>query len=261
MERFVRIVSLVPSLTETLFALGLTSDEVVGRTAWCIHPKNIVDDVMVIGGTKTPNLGKIRNLNPDLIVMDKEENPLTVYQTLKKEGYTIFVSEVTSPDDVPQMLQELGKMCNKESVGIELAAKCRESLDSLAQRESTTRTVPLIWHEPLMAVSPSKYPGAILTAVGFNVVDTEPQGNGYPEISIREFIEHEIELILLTSEPHNFSTEEGISIAEKIMSAGGVSPEVIHIDGEDLTWFGSRTASALSKLADFRTHVFKTMSK
>ena len=86
-----RIVSLVPSLTETLFALGLTSDEVVGRTAWCIHPKNIVDDVMVIGGTKTPNLNKIRNLEPDLIVMDKEENPLEIYQTLQNEGFTIFV--------------------------------------------------------------------------------------------------------------------------------------------------------------------------
>jgi len=63
-----RIVSLVPSLTETLFALGLTSDEVVGRTSWCIHPKNMIRDVMVIGGTKTPNLGKIR----------KEENALWV---------------------------------------------------------------------------------------------------------------------------------------------------------------------------------------
>ena len=57
-----RIVSLVPSLTETLFALGLTSDEVVGRTSWCIHPKNMIRDVMVIGGTKTPNLGK-KSLN------------------------------------------------------------------------------------------------------------------------------------------------------------------------------------------------------
>ena len=71
-----RVVSLVPSLTETLFALGLTTKEVVGRTPWCIHPQDMVDHVMVVGGTKTPNLAKIRSLNPDLIVMDKEENPL-----------------------------------------------------------------------------------------------------------------------------------------------------------------------------------------
>jgi len=259
LEGFVRIVSLVPSLTETLFALGLTCDEVVGRTAWCIHPKNIVDDVMVIGGTKTPNLGKIRKLNPDLIVMDKEENPFSVYQTLTDEGYTIFVSEVTSPNDVPRMLQELGKVCNKESVGEELASKCKDSLESLSQNKPSVKTVPLIWHKPLMAVSPSKYPGAILTSVGFNVVNTKPQGNGYPEISIEDFIEHEIELILLTSEPHNFSTEEGVSIVEKIVSAGGVSPKVAHIDGEDLTWFGSRTSSALTRLVNFRVQVLEKM--
>ena len=66
-----RVVSLVPSLTQTLFDLGLSTDEVVGRTPWCIHPAGKVDQVMVIGGTKTPNLDKIRRLKPDLIVMDK----------------------------------------------------------------------------------------------------------------------------------------------------------------------------------------------
>ena len=75
-----RIVSLVPSLTLTLFDLGLTSNEIVGRTPWCIHPAEKVSEVMVVGGTKTPNLNKIRKLKPDLIVMDKEENPLDVYE-------------------------------------------------------------------------------------------------------------------------------------------------------------------------------------
>ena len=104
-----RVVSLVPSLTDTLFALGLTNKEVVGRTPWCIHPREMVEQVMVVGGTKTPNVGKIRSLQPDLIVMDKEENPLEIYQTLQNEGFTIFVSEVESPRDVPKMLRDLGK--------------------------------------------------------------------------------------------------------------------------------------------------------
>ncbi|MGB0700444.1 MAG: ABC transporter substrate-binding protein, partial [Candidatus Poseidoniaceae archaeon] len=110
-----RVVSLVPSLTQTIFDLGLTTDEVVGRTPWCIHPKEKVEQVMVIGGTKTPNLNKIRSLKPDLIVMDREENPLEIYQTLANEGFTIFVSEVESAQDVPKMLRELGKACNRES--------------------------------------------------------------------------------------------------------------------------------------------------
>ena len=187
-----RVVSLVPSLTDTLFALGLTKNEVVGRTPWCIHPRELVEQVMIVGGTKTPNLGKIRSLKPDLIVMDKEENPLPVYRELIAEGFTIFVSEVKSPSDVPQMLRELGKACGKDAAGDALALICQDSLNSLKKSTRSARTVPLIWHKPLMAVSPNKYPGAILCEVGFEVIDTNPQSNGYPEISFEEFIKHKI---------------------------------------------------------------------
>ena len=75
-----RIVSLVPSLTLTLFDFGLTSESIVGRTPWCIHPKDDVDDVQVVGGTKTPTLSKIKAARPDLVVMDRDENPKAVYE-------------------------------------------------------------------------------------------------------------------------------------------------------------------------------------
>ena len=127
-----RIISLVPSLTQTLFDLGLTYEEVVGRTPWCIHPKEKVEHVMVIGGTKTPNLNKIRSLEPDLIVMDREENPLEIYQTLADEGYNIYVSEVESPKDVPKMLRELGTACDRQSAGEQLALLCEDSLNQIS---------------------------------------------------------------------------------------------------------------------------------
>lgn len=244
-----RVVSLVPSLTQTLFDLGLTTDEVVGRTPWCIHPKDKVEQVMIVGGTKTPNLNKIRNLEPDLIVMDKEENPLEIYQTLQNEGFTIFVSEVESPRDVPKMLRDLGKACGRDSTGEQLALLCEDSLRQIPSTTLRLRTVPLIWYEPLMAVGPTKYAGAILSLVGFDIIDTHPNGNGYPEVSIDDFVKHEIELILLTSEPHEFTLEEGDGIAANIVKAGGKAPLVKLIDGEDLTWFGSRTESALRHLS------------
>ena len=247
-----RVVSLVPSLTQTLFDLGLTTDEVVGRTPWCINPKDKVEQVMIVGGTKTPNLNKIRNLEPDLIVMDKEENPLEIYQTLQSEGFIIFVSEVESPRDVPKMLRDLGNACGRDSAGEQLALLCEESLDQLSTVGKKLRTVPLIWYEPLMAVSPQKYAGAILSEVGFDVIDTHPEGNGYPEVSVDDFIEHDIELILLTSEPHEFTLEEGHDIAANIVKAGGRAPTVKLIDGEDLTWFGSRTESALRHLSKIK---------
>ena len=250
-----RVVSLVPSLTQTLFDLGLTTDEVVGRTPWCIHPKEKVEQVMVIGGTKTPNLNKIRRLDPDLIVMDKEENPLEIFQTLANEGYTIFVSEVESAKDVPKMLRELGKACDRESAGEQLALLCEDSLNQISKVGNGLRTVPLIWYEPLMAVGPDKYAGSILSLVGFDVVDTNPDGNGYPEVSVSDFIEHDVELILLTSEPHEFTLDEGNGIAASIVKAGGNAPTVKLIDGEDLTWFGSRTAPAIARLAEFYNEI------
>ena len=250
-----RVVSLVPSLTQTLFDLGLTTAEVVGRTPWCIHPEEIVEQVMVIGGTKTPNLNKIRSLNPDLIVMDKEENPLEIYQTLADEGYAIFVSKVESARDVPKMLRELGNACNRESAGEQLALLCEDSLNQISKVGNGLRTVPLIWYEPLMAVGPNKYAGAILSLVGFDVVDTHPDGNGYPEVSVDDFIEHDVELILLTSEPHEFTIDEGNSIASSIGKAGGKAPIVKLIDGEDLTWFGSRTAPAIARLVEFHNQI------
>ena len=89
--------------------------------------------------------------------------------------------------------------------------------------------------------------------VGFNVIDTHPEGNGYPKVVVEDFIKHEIELILLTSEPHKFTVEEGEEIVDAIVKAGGKAPLVELIDGEDLTWFGSRTASALARLIEFQS--------
>ena len=90
---------------------------------------------------------------------------------------------------------------------------------------------------------------------GFDVIDTQPHGNGYPEVGVEDFINHDIELILLTSEPHKFTIEEGKEIADMVSQAGGKPPLVELIDGEDLTWFGSRTASALARLIEFQSMV------
>ena len=77
-----RVISLVPSLTLTLAELGLNKSQLVGRTPWCIHPESFVQNVPVVGGTKTPNLNKIRNAQPDLVILDREENPKEFYEAL-----------------------------------------------------------------------------------------------------------------------------------------------------------------------------------
>ena len=153
------------------------------------------------------------------------------------------------------MLRELGKACNREFAGEQLALLCEDSLDQIPKVGNGLRTVPLIWYEPLMAVGPNKYAGAILSLVGFDVIDTHPDGNGYPEVSVEDFIKHDVELILLTSEPHEFTLDEGNGIAANIVNAGGKAPLVKLIDGEDLTWFGSRTAPAIARLVEFHDQI------
>ena len=153
------------------------------------------------------------------------------------------------------MLRSLGAACGRANAGEQLAIMCEDSIAQISWEGKGPRTIPLIWHEPLMAVSPTRYSGGILSMVGFNVIDTHPHGNGYPEVGIEDFIKHDIELILLTSEPHKFTMEEGKEIADMVSQAGGKPPLVELIDGEDLTWFGSRTASAVARLIEFQSMV------
>lgn len=241
-----RIVSLVPSLTKTLADLGLPKEHLVGRTPWCIHPEEYVSDIPVVGGTKTPNIGKIVALRPDLIIMDKEENPFEVFEELKKNGIERFVSEVESPLDVPDMLRSLGKMINCEQQSEEFAGAIEHELGQKTAR-SGPKVAAMIWHDPLMCVSPTRYSGALLELCGFVVPDFEPNGNGYPVVTRNHLIEHKIEGMLLSSEPHNFAIEEGEAISQQVIQEGGQHIWNICIDGEALTWFGTHTLYGLKQ--------------
>ena len=239
-----RVISLVPSLTLTLAELGLDASQLVGRTPWCIHPESFVEGVQVMGGTKTPNINKLRDARPDLVILDREENPKDVYEALNEAGIETFVSEVEHPSDVPEMLIQLGERLNLEAKANELATSIRKELEGIPQHEGPI-VLPMIWHEPLMAVSPKKYSGALLEACGFRVPDLEPNGNGYPVVSPEQIIEHNVEGLLLSSEPHEFSKQEGEAICDAVEALGGPRPWTKCIDGEALTWFGSHTLTGL----------------
>lgn len=241
-----RVVSLVPSLTETLFDLGLAPNEVVGRTPWCIHPA-AAHAVPVVGGTKTPNLNKILSARPDVVVLDREENPKAVYDALMEAGVTVVVSTVEHPTEVPALLRELGEAVGREDDGERLAQATETALAGQAMSEASgPRVAPMIWHEPLMAVGPRRYAGALLEAMGWTVPDLEPEGNGYPVVTPELLVEHRIEGLLLSSEPHAFALEEGEAIADAVEALGAPRPWCRLIDGEALTWFGARTHRSLA---------------
>ena len=253
-----RIVSLVPSLTKSLFDLGCTSDEVVGRTPWCIHPAEHVSNVVVVGGTKTPNLGKIERSKPTLIVLDRDENPLEVYQWAQSKNIETFVCHLKHPRDVPSMLKELGSHIGKYEQADYYSNGIQKALESIPAIQIRPVVLPLIWHEPLMAVSPEKYAGGIIEAIGFKVPRLEEGGTGYPIVSARQIVENQIEGLLLSSEPHEFALAEGEAICDEVESISGFRPWCECVNGEDLTWMGTTTMRAISSLYEALKHRLPT---
>ncbi len=244
-----RIVSLVPSLTLTLFDLGLDASSVVGRTPWCIHPANSVEHVPVVGGTKTPNLNKIATARPDLVVMDRDENPKAVHDWCIDQGYATFVCEVRHPTDVPDMLRKLGRATGCADEAEVLAGNLERTLTGLPAPNGRV-ALPLIWHDPLMAANGSTYAGNMVACMGYSVPVIDPEGTGYPAISSETVMAWKVTDLFLSSEPHEFSLEEGERLAEEIRRLGGAPPSLHLIDGEALTWMGSHTETGLKRLLE-----------
>ncbi len=124
-----RIISLVPSQTELLFDLGL-NDEVVGVTKFCVHPENKFKSITKIGGTKKLNMEKIRSLNPDLIIGNKEENEKEQIETLMKE-FPVWMSDIYNLDDALNMMKALGKLVDKNKKALEMATAIKERFTNL----------------------------------------------------------------------------------------------------------------------------------
>jgi ABC-type Fe3+-hydroxamate transport system substrate-binding protein len=253
-----RIVSLVPSLTETLFALGLGPEEVVGRTAWCVHPAPAVAGVPVVGGTKTPSLRSIRRLSPDLVLLEREENRRETHVSLERAAIPTWVAHVTATDHVAPMLEELGARVGRGLVGARLAGDLREALASIAGASARgPRVVPLIWHEPLMALTVARYGGDLLARCGFLLPD--PGGEGaYPRVTPEGLASLDLDVLLLSSEPHAFTQAEGEEIAGAMVAAGARRPLALKVDGEALTWFGARTAAAVRVWCDLRRRLLES---
>lgn len=249
-----RIVSLVPSLTLTLFDFGLDATSIVGRTPWCIHPADSVNDVPVVGGTKTPTLSKIEAAQPDLVVMDKDENPKAVYEWCLEQGYATFVCDVRHPSEVPNMLRALGEAVQCSKAAESFACSIESTLEEVPEMQAK-RALPLIWHKPLMAANGTTYAGSMLTCLGYEVPNIEPDGTGYPEVSPQIMAEHGITDIFLSSEPHEFTIEEGEAMEAAFQGIMDRPPTIHFIDGEDLTWMGSHTDVALRRL---RKHINRT---
>lgn len=226
-----KVISLVPSITEALFDLGLTENEVIGRTKFCIHPADKVKNVQIIGGTKNLNIEKIKSLKPDIILANKEENVKEQVEALMT-GFKVVVYNTETVEDNYYLVKNLGLLFNKEERAQIFNLKIYEVLNQ-AKIHTKIKTAYLIWKNPYMTVGSDTFIHNILSEIGFeNIFSHKPR---YPEIRVEDLAEADV--IMLSSEPFPFKEKHIAEIKEFYPDK-----KILIVDGEAFSWYGTHIA-------------------
>ncbi|MFD1927000.1 ABC transporter substrate-binding protein [Sporosarcina siberiensis] len=231
-----RIVSLCPGITETLFALQL-EDEIVGRTRFCIFPKDKVGTVPTVAGTKDIKLEAIHEVKPDLIIVEKEENTEEIVKILEKY-YPIFVAEVQSVDDAYRMILDLGDVTDRKSEAAKLQEEIQKQFQSLP-KVTGKRAAYVIWKKPYMVVGKDTYIQTVLEKIGFVNPFTMFEGR-YPSVTEEDFSDADLDYIFLASEPYPFKEKHRAEFLDMAPNA-----QILNIDGE-MFWYGPKMLEAVA---------------
>ncbi len=225
-----RIVSVVPSQTELLFYLGL-SDEVIGITKFCIHPADKFTFTAKIGGTKQLDITKIKALQPDLIIANKEENERSQIEELTNLC-PVWISDISDLPTAIDMIERVGALVDKETEAKALGLSITQQFDNLAITPLNLRAAYFIWRKPYMVAGKGTFIDSMLQKCGLvNAFDDAR----YPEIDAAELKAAKPDVILLSSEPYPFKEKH---IAEfKALLPSAITKIV---DGEMFSWYGSR---------------------
>jgi ABC-type Fe3+-hydroxamate transport system substrate-binding protein len=228
-----RIISLVPSQTELLFDLGLDA-EIIGITKFCTHPSAKVKSKTKIGGTKTLQLDKIRNLKPDLIIGNKEENEKVQIETLMQE-FPVWMSDISDLQGALSMINNVGELVNRKSQSAIMEQWIGQQFDALHKATKPLTIAYLIWQKPYMLAGVNTFINDMLQRCGWqNIIDTER----YPIVNIHEL--NKADVIMLSSEPYPFKQKHADAISTLCPHS-----KVILVDGEMFSWYGSRLQKAV----------------
>lgn len=235
-----RIVSVVPSQTELLSDLGL-EEAVVGITKFCVHPEKWFRNKTRVGGTKQLHIDIIKELKPDLVLANKEENIKEQIEELANT-FPVWISDVNNLQDSLEMMASIGEMTNKQQEATTLISQIKNGFDLLGENVFITapappRTAYLIWKEPYMTVGGDTFINNMLQHAGFkNVFDERTR---YPSITVDDLIEARCELLLLSSEPYPFKQKHIDELKAQLPST-----KIYLVDGEMFSWYGSHLVKA-----------------
>ena len=227
-----RIVSTVPSQTELLHYLGLEK-EVIGITKFCIHPSAWFRSKERIGGTKQLNIAKIKDLKPDLILANKEENQKNQIEELALQ-FPVWVSDVNDLSSACVMIKEVGSITGREKKAEELVQGIRSAFysENIIPNQRL-RTAYLIWKEPYMTVGGDTFIHDMLQRAGF--ANLFAAASRYPEVRIEQLKEMGCEVLLLSSEPYPFRQKHIEELQAQLPQT-----RILLVDGELFSWYGSR---------------------
>ncbi|WP_394931006.1 helical backbone metal receptor [uncultured Ilumatobacter sp.] len=221
-----RIISLVPSSTETLLGLG---GDVIACTKFCEQP-----DIAHVGGTKNPDIQAIIDLAPDVVVLDREENRRQDAEALEAAGIELFVSDVTDVASAMIVVAELSALVGGPTV---IEVDRPRHVEPLG----LSVFVP-IWRRPWMSISAATYGGSLLAHLGWRMV-TNGAPTAYPEVELADLEAPDV--VAVPSEPYEFTDDH----LDELRVAFPTSA-VVRIDGQDLFWWGSRTPGAIIRLGE-----------
>ena len=245
-----RIVSLVPSITETLIDLGLRA-HLVGRTGFCIHPREAVRGIPKVGGTKDVRLDALRALAPTHVIVNIDENEAPIVDALREFVPHVVVSHPNAPADNLALYRLLGGIFGRADAAEAMCARLQEALDALAAADWPPETaLYLIWRDPWMTVAADTYIAGTLAAVGWRVSHGAGGLAGsarYPRLDDLDAEAARVARVLLSTEPFSFREQHARELRERL-----AGKPVQLIDGEWTSWYGSRAIEGLQQLAQFR---------
>ncbi|MGZ3835984.1 MAG: helical backbone metal receptor [Mucilaginibacter sp.] len=229
-----RIISVVPSQTELLFDFGLNA-EIVGITKFCIHPSDKVKQKLKVGGTKTLDINLIKELKPDIIIGNKEENERTQIEELV-ELFPVWMSDIADLNGAVDMIQRVGELVGKNPEAEKIIRDIESGFTNFTIDAKNLRVAYFIWRKPYIIAGKGTFIDVMLQKCGLsNVFDMER----YPEITKEQIISAAPDVVLLSSEPYPFKEKH-------ITEIRALLPNTIVklVDGELFSWYGSRLALA-----------------
>lgn len=248
------IVSLVPSFTELVCSMRLGA-RLVGVTRFCVEPSEIVTPIRKVGGTKNPDVERIIRLNPQLVLANLEENNEDDIVALRKAGLNVYVGDVRTAQAAHEEIERIGRLVG--GISLKTVDGIKETLEEqrhIQRMRPRIRAAALIWRNPYMAASGDTYIGDLLRLSGaINVCEESSRGR-YPRLQLTDLIALDPEVILLPSEPYRFRERH----AEELLAQQGMTAarngHIYLCDGQNLTWWGVRTARAIEEVTSLLDH-------